>query len=282
MPTDVRVGHFMGAPAGAAISEDEKWLVSVGNGLVAYRLRSPWRSYGVGPAGALRPARSFWADPGAGQWWEIGRGTHDEQSREGGVLWLARVQALKAHQFLLTTVCNKRRPDGDYRVGELILDADRRTFRLHQEWVEAASKRRDDVLRALEGWVLDRVEARGEDTVLHLTGPRDEAEVILRGEVRVDHVEGIGRQGAALAAGLAALLGSQVRVSTMDAGGLQMTLRKPRGEETRSPAWIGVFGREGVGAWEVRAPGAEAIICPGAQGFPSERPAGLGEPGRVL
>lgn len=142
VPGTVRVGYFMGAPGGAAMSGDEEWLLSTGNGLVAYHLRPPWRSYGVGPAGALPPARSFRTDPGCRQWWEAGRGSSDELTPEGGVLWLTQVRALHGHQFLVTTARNRRTPDADYRAGELIVDADRRTFRLHREWMEEAPRPR--------------------------------------------------------------------------------------------------------------------------------------------
>lgn len=143
VPGNVRVGYFMGAPSAAAVSNDEEWLLSTGNGLVAYHLRPPWRSYGVGPAGVLPPARSFRAVSEFRQWWEAGRGSSDELTPEGGVLWLTQVRALHGHRFLVTTARNRRAPDAAYRVGQLIVDADRRTFRLHREWTEDAPARAD-------------------------------------------------------------------------------------------------------------------------------------------
>lgn len=138
VPGNVRVGYFMGAPCGAAMSQDDQWLLSAGNGLVAYRLQPPWRAYGVGPAGELPPARTFRADPGFGQWWEAGRGTKDELTPDGGVLWLTQVRALRGRQFLVTTARAPRGSDADGLVAELIVDADKRTFQLHREWKEEA------------------------------------------------------------------------------------------------------------------------------------------------
>ena len=277
VPGTVTVGDFMGAPSGAAISADEEWLISVGNGFVAYRLRPPWVNFGE-RAIALGSVGESRLGPGGEQWWAAGRGTTDEVTPDGAVLWLAKVAALTGHQFLLTTTCNRRRPDGDYRVRELILDAERRTLEMQREWVEAAAKRRDHILCGLDGWVLQRVEARDEEAVLNLTGPEGEAAVILRGDVRVERVDGTGNQGSALAGRLGVLAGSQITVSaTDDAGGLGISLRRPGGE-TRWPAWIGVSGSAGAGAWEVRTPDGD-VVGPGAVGFPSEKP---GSQGRAL
>lgn len=140
VPGTVIVGDFMGAPSGATISADEEWLVSAGNGFVAYRLRPPWVNFPTAAA-ALWSAERARLGPGGEQWWEAGRGQKDKVTPQGDTLWIARVQALSGHQFLLTTACNHRQPDGDYQVRELILDADRRTLLLQREWREEAARR---------------------------------------------------------------------------------------------------------------------------------------------
>ena len=54
------IGDFYGEPAASAIDSDEQWCVTVGCGLIAYRLAPPWTAYRHPPV-----------DP-SGQWWEFG------------------------------------------------------------------------------------------------------------------------------------------------------------------------------------------------------------------
>jgi len=97
LPRDLYVGDHYGGPEAGVIDREERWCVTVGCGVIVYRLAPPWDEY----VGIETP-----------QWWDYGNDPSD-------ILSLVSVTHVDGDRFLCTSD-----PDhGDGRRYEVLAEA---------------------------------------------------------------------------------------------------------------------------------------------------------------
>lgn len=133
LPARIVVGDFYGNPSAAAIDRAERWCVTVGAGLVAYRLGPPWTPYRYQQA--------------TDQWFEWGRGPKDVQ-------WITNVAARDDGAFAITTA-----PDAAWRMEERIVDPVRRSVGSVRQWTDTAGRERAELVRSFVSMPLVEIHA---------------------------------------------------------------------------------------------------------------------------
>lgn len=225
VPGRVGVGHFYGDPEAAAISADEEWCVIVGNGVICYRLRPPWRSYSPG-------------SPANGQWWEAG-----DKSKE--ILYLGGVRALGGHKFALTTT--------GWKATEYILDADTQAIEVGREWIDEERKREEEITGDFEDRRLREITVGDGEIHLRFEGEYQmtlHQQVSIRpspkGPLRVFDLDD-EREALEAREWLAKQAGNPVgRLSVDEDGGLDLQLSPTREGYPRSREQAEMFGNPGI------------------------------------
>lgn len=144
----VKIGDFFPQPSASAINADETWCVTVGCGIVAYRLEGPWEDYEY---------RSQ-----SKQWWEYRRGPSRRELEPS--LWIDCVEALSGNEFSVMTT-----PDAGWLVQELLVDPELRDVSVLQEWVDEALGARTKALHSFAGQRVADIEV-GDDGIRFFLG----------------------------------------------------------------------------------------------------------------
>jgi hypothetical protein len=245
------IGDFYGDPAEAAIDATERWCVTVGCGLIAYRLTPPWRPWD-GRVDDL------------GQWWGHGQDPPEP-------LWLKHVRAID-DRFVCDT-----NPTDEWLIQRFDVRPDERSILLVEQWTDHDARFRNEVLHRFVGQAL--IDVAFDGAALTFTFAETGADTLtFTGEWMYgarakpwSHVDPHKLATSGVVDALRGFLPSHVKqLDSGDAGELTFVLALSSDAVPTETAYVDIHvsGDQARGAWSARSPIGE-VVSPGAAGWPT-------------